>query len=77
MNSEILAYRYMAELEWLVTGASNVPKMTEGGDRVYAKTPTMKKHSEQELQQIAHRASKSIPGAARCVFPLKASQMPS
>lgn len=42
--------------------------MTEGGDRVYAKTPTMKKHSEQELQQIAQRASKSIPGAARFVI---------
>ena len=51
----------------LASGTNNLPKMTEGGDRVVHKVPAMKKHSEEELQSIAKRASKAIPGAARLV----------
>ena len=50
---------------WTVSGTGTGPKMTESGDRVYPKAPIMKKHSQQELQRIAERASKAIPGAAR------------
>ena len=52
---------------WTVTGTGTGPNMTESGDRVYPKAPIMKKHSQQELQRIAERASKAIPGAARHV----------
>ena len=41
--------------------------MTEAGERVVPKVPVMKKHSGAELQDIAKRASKAIPGAARLV----------
>ena len=41
--------------------------MTEAGERIVPRVPVMKKHTGAELQDIAKRASKAIPGAARSV----------
>ena len=39
--------------------------MSEGGDILYAKPPSTKPRTQQQLQQTADKARKHIPGAAR------------
>ncbi|KAL3163124.1 hypothetical protein ABBQ32_009538 [Trebouxia sp. C0010 RCD-2024] len=46
-------------------GTSGRPRMSEGGDIVYVKSPTMQPRTQQQLQQTAERARKHIPGASR------------
>ena len=46
-------------------GTIGRPKMSEGGDILYAKLPSTKPRTQQQLQQTADKARKHIPGAAR------------